>query len=406
MNELFRTLMTSIKAKFTGLVTKLRLWISPTFWRTQGIAKVRQFFTKLFDIKPKHKKDYYTVFRWMISKKLAFAIVVILGVLCAWYILLMSPEASAGEGGESIRTYKYTSIPLRYYNGKVRILGRGNYVAYVGQVEDGACRGQGSLYRRDGSLVYEGAFEDSMFNGEGKLYYEDGNLEYQGTFVDNLYNGQGKEYRENGSLEYEGNFSGGQRWGEGQLYNSGGNQIFTGNFQNGELIYSEFVGKTTTQAGEMYTGQTEVYTTDTEYCVAMTEIDAVYEVDNGANDLEQEWTVERIHVLKSGFQAADRTLTEINELTSWFGEPSYYGVTNVTLPDAVAVNILANQNPDEVGGVRVTATESFDGLYNVSEYDQSAEVYIYTYEADDLIYTFFSASSSSPNFLFFSIDRA
>ena len=198
--NLFTVLISTIKSRFSAITSKLKLWTSWNFIRSRIITKIRQFFAKLFDVKPKDKDDYYTVFRWMISKKLAYSAVIILGVVSIWYIVsVKSTFANLGDSGP-IRTYKYNSMQLRMAKDKVKILGKSGYLAYEGDVDKGYVTGNGTLYGLEGNLVYQGQFEKNKYEGVGKYYYENGNLCYEGDFHDNLFEGVGRQYRESGAI--------------------------------------------------------------------------------------------------------------------------------------------------------------------------------------------------------------
>jgi hypothetical protein len=104
LRKLFNTLFSAARAKITPLWTKLRFFTSPSWWRTKGITKLRQAFTKLFDIRPKHRRDYYPIGRWLVSKRLAFALVVALAVLGLFYIFIMSPTRAPQGRGTACRS--------------------------------------------------------------------------------------------------------------------------------------------------------------------------------------------------------------------------------------------------------------------------------------------------------------
>lgn len=409
MNSLFSTLISTIKSKFIALWTKFLLFKNPTYWQTQVFTKVRQNLNKLFNIRPRHKKDYYTILRWMVSKKLAFSMVVILGILCLYFIYLtlpnsVFPSSDGDDATASVRTYKYTSIPLKFYEGQVSILGEGNYVAYTGQVSDGYCNGIGTLFDKDGIKVYTGEFANSMFNGQGIEYYTDDLPRYEGTFVDNIYQGDGIAYRSTGTMEYQGQFMAGARSGAGTLYNASSNAIFTGDFLMNDIVYSAFLGKSTTQVATMYTGITQVYSTNYEYSVSMDEIDAVYSLASGANALDEAWIVDGIYVLHDSFPVEGRSLTSINELTSYFGHaPDYYGTAWVNLSETVSANLLAQENANLLGRVDISTTSTFDNVFTVDSYDQDYQVYIYTYELQGLLYTFYATGSGTDNFVMYAI---
>ena len=406
MNKLFSTLFSSIRAKFTSLWTKVRMWTSPIYWQSQVFTRIRLFFSRLFDVRPRHKKDYYGIFNWLVSKRLAFALVIILGILCAVYLYTALPKGFFTGTGSTVRTYRYNAIPLKFYSGSVRILAADGHLAYEGQVSDAHCVGQGTLYNKEGGKVYEGAFADDMYNGEGTLYYPEGTVQYQGNFLNNLFQGHGSYYSPNGSVEYVGEHESGHRNGEGTLYNAAANPIFTGTFQMDEIVYSQFLDKSTSAVSQMYTGKTQVYSSSNEYAVSMDEINAVYSANDGSNSLDGEWTVNSIYVLSDSLPVEGETLTTINQLSARFGQPDYYGVSWVNLPEAVAVNLLAQSDDMLLGQVSLTTTSAFDGVYTVSSYDQDFQVYIYTYLQDGLLYTFYTTGSGSENFVMYSIETA
>ena len=205
-DNLFRVLLASAKAKITPFVTKVKMWTSWNFIRTRGISKIRDFFTALLDVRPRHKRDYYSVFGWLVSKRLAMAVLVVIGVLSIYYLYSIHSTLTSARA-EGIKTYDYDSVMLRFADEKVRIRGKSGYLAYEGDVKGGAVTGYGTLYNPAGTVVYQGNFDMNMYQGNGTRYYDSGILMYSGNFQENLFDGNGKLYRENGSLAYEGEFA-------------------------------------------------------------------------------------------------------------------------------------------------------------------------------------------------------
>lgn len=405
MGNLLSTLIAAMRSKVTALWNKIRLFFTPAFWKSTVTSKVMAFFQKLFDVRPKHKKDYYPVFRWLVSKRLAYALVIACSVGGLFVLWMLAPNLFSGMGGgSSIRTYKYNSIPLKFYEGTVQVLAHDGHVAYIGQVSEGAANGSGTLKDQAGNLVYEGQFAHSMYNGTGTTYYSDGTICYAGTFTDNLYNGVGQFYRPTGIMEYDGDYVTGRRTGTGTLYNSGGNAIFTGPFQNDEIVYSAFLGKTATEAGAMYTGTPCIYTTDNEYAVEMREINAVYAVSDGANSIEQDWTITGIYVLQNEITLDGEQFTTIDQLSGFFGDYSYAGSTWVDLAEAVSFNLLDDQNSG-YGKVDMDVTEAFDEVRTVNSYDDGFEINIYTFERDGLMYTFYCDARGTGAFTMYAITQ-
>lgn len=383
-------------------MTKLRFLTTPAFWTTTVFTKIRQFFSKLLDVKPKHKKDYYGIGRWLVSKRLAFSIVIILGIVCVVFISSTLPARSSGQKG-SIPTYKYNSLPLKFYEGTVNILAKDNHLAFTGAVAQGKVTGNGILYDAEGNKLYEGTFAENLFNGKGQLFYPEGGLKYEGDFVDNLFQGSGNFYRSTGTLEYEGQHMSGKRSGAGKLYNSAGNQIFTGNFRNDDIIYGELIDKPTSELSSMYTGSSSVYSTSDEYCVTMDEINAVYSAKDGSNSLDGEWTVDSVYILSGTAVIGNYSYDTVDELTNLMGAADYYGTARVNLPEAICINTLVNQGSDEFFPIALKSSSELDEVYTVSSYDKNATVYLYTFIYDGLLYTFYCPQAGSNDFLMYSI---
>ncbi len=405
MRNLLNILFSVARAKIMPLWIKIRMWTTPTFLKTKGLTKIREFFTRLMDVRPRNKRDYYSVFNWMISKRLAFALVVLLGIVSAMYISSMLPAGFWGGSG-GVRTYGYRSIPLRFYSGTVNITARGGYIAYSGQVDKGAANGEGSLYAADGSLVYEGEFADNMYNGQGKQYYPSGTPQYTGSFTDNLYNGQGSYYRPSGIMEYQGDYVMGVRTGQGTLYDSVGSQIYQGSFLNDEIVYQDFLDRPTDEVAGLYSGETTVYQSEDEYCVAMPEIDAVYAAKDGSDTLENQWTVDQIFVLRDSVPLEDGTCDTVRQLTDVMGTPLYFGTVWVNLPETVAWNLMAQDKGDELEQIDLTAQASFENLLTVSSYDRDYQLYIYTFEYNGLLYHFYFTGAGESQFFMYMMEKA
>ena len=406
MRNLLNLLLTTARANIMPLFIKLRMWTSPTFLRTRVFTRIREFFSRLLDVRPRHKRDYYGIFSWLVSKGLAFALMVALGLGAALYIAYTVSEGFWGGSSDSIPTYKYRSIPLKFHSGSVKILAREGYVAYDGQVDRGAASGQGTLYAADSSTVYVGQFADNMYNGSGTLYYPSGTPRYTGSFTDNEFHGTGKYFRTNGTVEYQGDYVHGVRTGAGTLYNSVGDTVFQGSFLNNEIVYTDFLARPTAETSSLYSGETAVYQSSEEYCVTMPEIDAVYSAKDGSNTLENEWTVDRVYVLRSEIPLESGTCTTVRQLQAALGQPLYFGTAWVTLPEAVAWNALAEEQPDLVIPVDVTADAGLDNVFSVSGYNRDYQFYLYTFENAGMLYTFYFTGAGESTFVMYAIEKA
>jgi hypothetical protein len=388
---------------FMGLWNKLRLLFNPTFWRTRGLASVSKFFKNLFNVKPRDKNDYYPLLRWLVSKRLAFAIIIALGLLGAWYVLSMAPLGRKDGEELSVPAYRYNSLALKFHSGDVQIIAKDNKTAYIGYVNEGRAAGQGKLFDAGGALLYAGEFKNSMYEGMGTLFYPDGAYRYTGTFSQNLFHGEGFYYRPGGIPEYRGGFAYGLRSGEGELYDSSGNRIFGGRFHLDHPVYAELVGKTASEMAGAYTGRVTTYQVGEEYAVAMHEINAVYAAQSGDGKLEQEWTVGAVYVLSDTINWRGREIQSIHELRGGMDEVEYAGYTWVSLSDTVAINL---SDQDAVEPIPIWGGFTFEDVYEGRDYDRNREVYIHAFKADGLIYTFFCESAASQGFILYSIEQA
>ena len=381
-------LLASIKAKITPLVTKFRQITSENFIRTRVIAKIREFFVLLFDVRPKNKKDYYEVFGWLISKKLAYAIVVVIGVLSMIYLVSIRSMYLPQKQEDGIKTYDYDDVMLRFAKGKVRIRGKSGYLAYEGDVEKGSVTGSGNLYGVDGTLLYQGEFAQNEYEGSGTQYYPDGTMHYKGAFSGNLYEGTGKLYRENGTLSYDGEFARGMKEGTGKLYAAGDKPVYEGSFSKDQLVYSALLGKSTAEVAQAYTGSRVIYRNDSDFTVLMPDIQALYIGVTDEANLEEQVMVDSVYVLKDSILIGDQECTTIKDLKAAFGEIVYEGNSIVTLPEAVAINYLNTKKQTMNGSVELETTDEYTDVITVNRIQDDYPVYLYSFRKDGLLYTF------------------
>ena len=351
------------------------------------VTKIKEICGNIVDIKPKKEADYCLVLGLRMGRKLIMWILLAAAVVSMGCILLLMPESGMADG---VRTYRYNALPLKFTSGQVRIMAKSGYVAYEGEVSQGAVNGKGTLYRKDGSLVYEGEFQNNKYQGEGKCYYKGNQLQYEGQLVNNQFQGQGILYSQAGTREYEGAFSFGQKQGQGKLYDAGGKLVYTGNFAKDRINYQELLGKSMTEMAQMYTGSRVVYENDSEYCVSMEDIDSIYISQGAVNTLEQEGYVQGVYVLSPSIVLEGTEYKTIKELKKKFKLISYEGNTSLTMADAVAVNVASKKTEVLNGAVTMDTTAVFEDVITVNSVDKSYQAYIYQLEDENILYTFFS----------------
>lgn len=393
--NLFQILIQTFKAKLTPLVTRFRYYINPAYWLTLGISSIRNFFSRMLNVRPRDKDDYYPIGRWLVSKKLCFAIVIIIGVLSFMYIYsvrnTLFPQRTDGD----IKTYSYNSVLLKFAKGKVRIKGKSGYLAYEGDVQDGSCNGNGTLMNPQGVVVFQGNFTKNMYEGGGTQYYQDGMLWYTGSFHENLHSGEGRLYRPNGTLEYNGQFSMDMKEGEGILYDMSNNPVYSGRFSHDEILYSNLIGKTNEEVAAAYTGERKMYVEDVERVRFLSDIDAMTVEIVDSDSIDTNAKVDSVYVLKKDFRYGNNICSMISNLDDVLGAPVYVGTSYVTLPEALAINYLYDRRSLTLDGrVDMTENRMFTEYTEIEDYDNEYEVYLHTYHKDGLNYTFVSNRGS------------
>ena len=386
--NLLRIMINAIKARFTSLVTKIRMFTKKGYIFARISGGIRGFFRKIFSVKPRDKDDYYGVFGWLISKKLAFAIVIIVGVLSLLYTYVNHPSLFPGKKSGHIKTYSYNSIMLKFAKGDVRIKGKSGYLAYEGSVSKGKCNGAGTLYNPEGNVVYQGNFKKSMYEGQGSFYYPDGTMHYIGEFHENLFSGKGTLYRQNGSLEYDGDFLLGMKEGEGTLYDTGRNPVFMGTFTQDEVKYSELLGIGIQDLAKAYTGNVVLYDSGLERVRVMSDIDALTVEKNDNDSVDEEYKVSRVYVLKDYIRIGGKDYKKISDITAELGNPTYEGVSRATLPEVLSVNERNKEKETFGGNVAIDTEQQYTEYISVKSYDTEYEVYLVSYSKDGLVYNF------------------
>ena len=400
-NHLFTVLFSTIKAKITPIVTRLKYWMSLTFWESRILTRIREFLTKVFAVRPRHKQDYYDFFGWLVSRRLAHAIVIAAGLLALSYLVFVNPVFRLAEGmtdGEKI--YSYNAVPLRFMKGDVKIKGKSGYVAYEGAVSGGYAAGEGILYSKAGGVVYRGAFEKNKYNGEGTLYYENGHVHYAGTFVDNLFEGTGKLFRESGTLAYEGAFEAGLKEGTGTLFDAAQTAVFTGSFHADELVYSQLLGKSAAEISEIYTGEKLIYLGDSQAVEVMPEIEAFFVADTAEERISDSIVADSVYVCRNTFKYGDQTCTDMKEVREVLGEPVFEGNSYVVFPEAVGIDWMEKNGYDLSIDVSLVSEHPMRESYEVSSFVGSALVYLYVFQKEEMSYTFICEDKGSGFFMY------
>lgn len=392
MKEIIRNLFNFIIQKFRALSSAIRRVFMPDYLSGKAEISLKKALNKAFSVKPRDKDDYYRTRKYLVSKRLISLIIFVLGIIGLYYFFFINPIHELGGKKENVRIYSYKSIPLRFVNDTVKIKAKSGYIAYYGEVKDGKAQGKGILYRKNGEMEYAGSFVNNEYSGEGTLYRNGEIPLYEGEFQHNLYEGEGILYRENGSMEYEGEFHQGKKNGTGKLYDSSSNLVYNGNFQMDSIMYADFLGKSTAEAGTLYTGKRTIYYDKDLFLTEMKDIDACYVGKRNEDYLDESVQIENIYIKQSECMMGGTMLHSLEELKELFGNPAFEGYSGITLPEAVIL------------GEKLEVSEDFADVSEVIGYGRDRELYLTMYEYNDLQYTFYSEDKTG-GFLMYSIEK-
>lgn len=402
MNNLLSVLKATIKAKITPIWTKLKYWTSASFIKTRVTSKIRENFSKVLSVRPRHKKDYYRFFGLLISRRLAHAILLVLFVVSLWFLVVNNPFVNIKNGlGIDDQVYKYNSIPLRFVDSEVKIKAKSGYIAYEGHVEKGYCCGQGKLMDEEGRMVYEGDFDKNKYNGQGTEYYVNGQAKYIGQFTDNLYNGKGSLYREGGTKIYEGDFRGGLKEGTGDLYDPSEAKVFSGSFKADDIVYAQLLGKSASDISGMYTGKYITYTGGGSVIMMLDDINAFYSMPEEDDTVSGEVVSKKVFVGKDEFAYGTESYDTLTELKAKFGKPLFEGKSYATIDELVGIDWLNSQGRDIKIDTKCMYEDLYEDLIDVTEFNPEAEVYLHVYEIDGILYTFVAQDKGDHFFMYY-----
>lgn len=425
MLQFWRALTAGVGMKFGRILTSVRRFTSPQYVLGRIVQRFGDLVSGLLDFKPRHEKDYYFFLRWMISRRLVNAAVILGGAVCLIYLFYFRP-VSGDQDGIQVRTYRYSALPLRLTEGQVRIKARKGFIAYEGEVSRGYACGVGTLYGEDGQMIYEGEFDKNRYNGNGTLYFDSGQTKYTGGFVDNLFEGEGVQYwesggkcyegdfsrnlfegtgiqyRESGTRLYEGGFWQGMKEGEGTLYDGSGNTVFAGQFHLDDIVYTQLLGRTAENLQEIYTGEQRIYRsgqTD-ESVVCLGGIDALCLAKDGGTSLSDSPKYDVICVVKDSFGYGGKRIDTIEGLREAVGEPVYEGNSYMTFLEAVAIDILQGRGNVMDLKTGMDMTPVFDEVNTVNAFAADTVVYLHAYVIGERTYTFVSMGKKGAFFLY------
>lgn len=357
--------------------------------------KLQQACSTFLDVRPRGKDDYFAAGRWLISRRLAYAALLLAGIWGIWYLLGSLPAPPDASGGEkALPAYRHSSHALKNFTGEARVLARGGYTAYIGALSGGLAEGNGVLYGQDGGVVYEGAFSANRYEGQGRLYFSGGELQYEGGFSRNLFDGSGTLYAAGGTLAYQGDFQSGLRHGAGDLYGASGRKLFTGRFYQDSIVFSDFLDRPATVLGEAFLEPAHTYRAGETACAAYPALGALCETASSETALESGPAVRRIFLWGQNLPFGTLEAAELDRI---LGAPVYAGDSLVSFAELAAICELQSRDAGAFPTVSAPEFEKpFDEVSVLGSFTPSETVYLRAYQAGGLLYTFYFPSRYEP----------
>lgn len=362
--------------------------------------------------KPKSLKEYYSIGRFMISKRLGNILFTLAVLLSIWFIItnfipnlrLKRKESALGPNVEA-KSYFYDAHKLKNYNGMVRVFSKKSKALFEGSLTNGIANGPGVLYDKNGIVIFRGNFENNRFNGEGTTYYADGTPHYIGEFLDNIYSGSGELRAKNGQPHYIGSFIAGLKNGKGTLYNDTGNAIFDGMFTNDMPNLSSYIGASIANISNVFLGEKLLYNSDNKIMISYPEVDCILVADKKQNSADEVGTVRKIFIMAPSYYPG--TSAEDNRLDLGNTLPHNFlnGFTNVCDEEMSVIDVMRQKGIRSFKGYKSIEKEAItDEAFNLKESMSDDEFYISKYRINGFIYTFYFTKLDGP-YVFYSIER-
>ena len=362
--------------------------------------------------KPKSLKEYYSIGRFMISKRLGNILFTLAVLLSIWFIItnfipnlrLKRKESALGPNVEA-KSYFYDAHKLKNYNGMVRVFSKKSKALFEGSLTNGIANGPGVLYDKNGIVIFRGNFENNRFNGEGTTYYADGTPHYIGEFLDNIYSGSGELRSKNGQPHYIGSFIAGLKNGKGTLYNDTGNAIFDGMFTNDMPNLSSYIGASIANISNVFLGEKLLYNSDNKIMISYPEVDCILVADKKQNSADEVGTVRKIFIMAPSYYPG--TSAEDNRLDLGNTLPYNFlnGFTNVCDEEMSVIDVMRRKGIRSFKGYKSIEKEAItDEAFNLKESMSDDEFYISKYRINGFIYTFYFTKLDGP-YVFYSIER-
>lgn len=379
----------------------------------QAEGKIMSLKEELFSLKrPKSLKEYYSIGRFMLSKRLGNILFILTVLLSIWFIIasfipslqLKKKESALGPNIEA-KSYFYDAHKLKNYTGMVRVFSKKSKALFEGSLTNGIANGPGTLYDKNGNMIFKGDFKNNRFNGDGTAYYTDGSPHYIGGFLDNFYSGNGELRSKNGQPYYIGGFIAGLKNGRGTLYNNSGNAIFDGMFTNDMPNLSCYIGATMANVSDVFLGKRLLYNSDNKVMVSYPDVDCVLVADKKQNSVDEVGTVRKIFIMAPSYYPG--TSAEYNRLDLGNTLPKNFlnGFTNVSDEEMSVIDVMRQEGTRSFKGYESVEKETItDEAFNLKESMSDDEFYISKYKINGFIYTFYFTKLDGP-YVFYSIER-
>ena len=362
--------------------------------------------------KPKSLKEYYSIGRFMISKRLGNILFTLAVLLSIWFIitnfipnLRLKRKESTLRPNVEAKSYFYDAHKLKNYNGMVRVFSKKSKALFEGSLTNGIANGPGVLYDKNGIVIFRGNFENNRFNGEGTTYYADGTPHYIGEFLDNIYSGSGELRSKNGQPHYIGSFIAGLKNGRGTLYNDSGNAIFDGMFTNDMPNLSSYIGASIANISNVFSGEKLLYNSDNKIMISYPEVDCILVADKKQNSADEVGTVRKIFIMAPSYYPG--TSAENNRLDLGNTLPHNFlnGFTHVCDEEMSVIDVMRQKGIRSFKGYKSIEKEAItDEAFNLKESMSDDEFYISKYRINGFIYTFYFTKLDGP-YVFYSIER-
>ena len=142
-------LVTAVTSPFRMLIVRIQRLFNINVLTAKLIPLLTSKIRSLITLRPQSEKDYFSVGRYWVYKKLLLtAVLVVCAGVFIFFTMFAAPVTTTAQPEQVLTTvaFDYDDMSLAEYSGTANILAADGQIVYTGDVTAGVCTGAGTLW--------------------------------------------------------------------------------------------------------------------------------------------------------------------------------------------------------------------------------------------------------------------